>query len=70
MKFEYSDFYKFIASAGIALISLAVIVPWLFFREPFDLLLSTNELAYLSTASELDFGRLSTTKECYCERNG
>jgi len=35
-------------------------------------LVITNRLnlTYLSTASELDFGRLSTTKECYCERNG
>lgn len=48
MKFEYSDFYKFIASVGIVLISLAVIVPWLFFREPFDLLLGTEEINKLT----------------------
>ncbi|RPJ74973.1 MAG: hypothetical protein EHM20_09720 [Alphaproteobacteria bacterium] len=52
MKFEYSDFYKFIASVGIALISLAVLVPWLFFREPFDLLLKTEDITNLTPLAQ------------------
>ena len=52
MKFEYSDFYKFIASVGIALISLAVIIPWLFFRESFDLLVDTEAIAKLTPLAQ------------------
>lgn len=43
-KFEYSDFYKFIASVGITLIALSVFVPWLFLKEPFDLLQRQDEI--------------------------
>ncbi len=52
MKFEYGDFYKFIASLGIALISLAILAPWLFLREPFDLFLSSDELLELTPLAQ------------------
>ena len=45
MKFEFSDIYKFIVSLGVVLISLSVLVPWLFLKEPFDLLKTQAELA-------------------------
>jgi hypothetical protein len=51
-KFEYSDFYKFIASAGIALITLAVFVPWLFLREPFDLFQTTKGISQLTPMAQ------------------
>lgn len=51
-KFEYSDFYKFIASAGIALITLAALVPWLFLREPFDLFKSVDEISKLTPLAQ------------------
>jgi hypothetical protein len=57
MKFEYSDFYKFIASLGIALISLAVLVPWLFLREPFDLLLKSDDIIKLTPLAQSIIGQ-------------
>lgn len=41
---EYGDYYKFIASAGIALIVGAVAIPWLFLREPFDLAVEASKI--------------------------
>lgn len=52
MKFEYGDFYKFLVSLGVALIGLSLVVPWLFLREPFDLLLTTTDLAELTPLAE------------------
>ena len=52
MKVEYSDLYKFVTSIGIALISLSVLVPWLFFREPFDLLLKQDEVKLLTPLAQ------------------
>jgi len=49
---EYGDFYKFIVSIGIALIIAAVVLPWLFLREPFDLLLDSNQLARLTPSAQ------------------
>lgn len=40
MKFEFGDLYKFIVSLGVVLLMSAVIIPWLFLREPFDILKS------------------------------
>jgi hypothetical protein len=45
---EYGDYYKFIASAGIALIAGAVVVPWMFLREPFDLVIEASKIALLT----------------------
>ncbi|WP_336234816.1 hypothetical protein [Achromobacter dolens] len=44
MKFEFGDLYKFVVSLGVVLISLAVLAPWLFLKEPFDLFRSEAEL--------------------------
>jgi len=45
---EYGDYYKFIASAGIALIAGAVAIPWLFLREPFDLAIEASKIGLLT----------------------
>jgi hypothetical protein len=45
---EYGDYYKFVASAGIALIAGAVVVPWMFLREPFDLAIEASKIALLT----------------------
>lgn len=37
MKFEFGDLYKFIVSLGVVIISISVLVPWLFLKESFDL---------------------------------
>lgn len=40
MKFEYGDLYRFIVSAGIALITLSLLTAWGFLSTPIDTLLS------------------------------
>jgi hypothetical protein len=45
---EYGDYYKFVASAGIALIAGAVVVPWMFLREPFDLAVEASKIGLLT----------------------
>ena len=51
---EYGDYYKFRVSVGIALIIVSFVAPWLFLREPFDLLLENTQLTHLTpTAQEL-----------------
>jgi hypothetical protein len=49
---DYGDFYKFVASAGIALIAGAVAVPWLFLREPFDLTIESSKLQTLTPLAQ------------------
>lgn len=44
MKFEFGDLYKFVVSLGVVLISLSVLAPWLFLKEPFDLFKTEIEL--------------------------
>ncbi len=51
-KLEYSDFYKFLASLGIVLISLATVLPWLFLRESFDALVSIDDLSNLTSSAQ------------------
>lgn len=52
MNFEYEDFYKFIVSIGIGLLSLAVLVPWLFLKEPFDLLTPEADIQTLTPIAQ------------------
>jgi hypothetical protein len=49
---EYGDYYKFIASAGIALIAGAVVVPWMFLHEPFDLAIEASKIPLLTPDSQ------------------
>ncbi len=44
MKFEFGDLYKFVVSLGVVLISLSILGPWLFLKEPFDLFKTEAEL--------------------------
>ncbi len=53
MKLEFGDLYKFVVSVGIALISLAFIVPWLFLKEPFDLFKTKEELTHISAVARI-----------------
>lgn len=52
MKIEYSDFYKFVVSIGVGIISLAILIPWLFLREPFDLFHSQEDLSLLTPLAQ------------------
>lgn len=52
MKFEFGDLYRFIVSLGVVLIGLALIGPWLFFKEPFDLLRTQAELNALTAVGK------------------
>lgn len=40
---DFSDLHKFIVSLGVILISLALILPWLFLRESFGILVTLDE---------------------------
>jgi hypothetical protein len=49
---EYGDFYKFVVSLGIALVLAAILAPWLFLREPFDLMIEASRLSQLTPAAQ------------------
>lgn len=44
MKFEFGDLYRFVVSLGVVLISISILAPWLFLKEPFDLFKTKAEL--------------------------
>lgn len=48
MKFEFGDLYKFTVSLGVVLITLSIMAPWLFLKEPFDLFRPATEINALS----------------------
>jgi len=53
-QFEYTDLNKFFVSIGVFLIGLTFILPWLFFRENFDLLIKSEDLkTYTDTARDI-----------------
>jgi hypothetical protein len=49
---EYGDYYKFVASAGIALLVAAILLPWMFLREPFDLAIDAAKIAQLTPEAQ------------------
>lgn len=49
---DFSDIHKFIVSTGLVLIFFAILVPWLFFREKFDLLLNIDDLNKLTDVAQ------------------
>lgn len=49
---DFSDIHKFIVSTGLALIFFAILIPWLFFREKFDLLLNIDDLKNLTGVAQ------------------
>lgn len=52
MKFEFGDLYKFIVSLGVVLITLSILAPWLFLKEPFDLFRPDSEINALSEVAK------------------
>lgn len=58
---EYSDFYKFIASIGVVLISIAVLFPWLLLQEPFDVALKTSDITTLTYEAQVIIAMRQTT---------
>ncbi|HCE3705934.1 TPA: hypothetical protein NG682_004729 [Vibrio parahaemolyticus] len=52
MKFEFGDLYKFIVSLGVVLITISIMVPWFFLKEPFDLFRPVNEINALSEVAK------------------
>jgi hypothetical protein len=51
-KLEYSDLYKFLVSLGVVLISLSLVVPWLFLRESFDILIKASDISDLTPTAQ------------------
>lgn len=52
MKFEFGDLYKFTVSLGVVLITLSIMAPWLFLKEPFDLFRPASEISALSEVAK------------------
>jgi hypothetical protein len=49
---EYGDFYKFITSLGTGLIGISILTPWIFLREPFDLLNKQKDIDALTPVAK------------------
>jgi|GEM_PF-2104916 len=65
-KFEYSDLYKFLVSAGIVLIGLAVLLPWFYLKESFDLFVETKKILLLPKEAQIVInGRQSFISDLY-----
>jgi hypothetical protein len=52
MKFEFGDLYKFIVSLGVVLITISILAPWMFLKEPFDLFRPESEINALSDVAK------------------
>jgi hypothetical protein len=52
VKFDFGDLYKFIVSAGLALVGMSILSVWLIFKEPFDLNIKESELLLLTPAAQ------------------
>ena len=50
-QFEYNDLNKFFVSVGVFLIGLTFLLPWLYLRENFNLLITEDNLNTLTTIS-------------------
>jgi hypothetical protein len=51
-KIEYSDLNKFLVSIGVALMAISILILWLFFKEPFDLLIDKDRLDHLTNLAK------------------
>lgn len=51
MRFEFQDINRFLVSCGIVLIALAALMPWLFLREPLEVIFSISEYEGLEEKS-------------------
>lgn len=51
-KIEYSDRHRFIASIGVALIAISAALPFLYLKEPFDLLLEKDKINLLTPKAQ------------------
>jgi hypothetical protein len=49
---DFSDYYKFVVSLGVLLIALALLLPWLFLREAFDLQVTAEAIGRLPIESQ------------------
>lgn len=52
MKFEYADLYRFSVSAGLVLLTLSFLAPWLLLREPLDVLYPVSDQELLTEMSQ------------------
>ena len=58
---EYSDPYRFLVSAGIVLIGLGMLLPWLLLQVSLDIVISTVDLAQLTPAAQAIVNRRQTS---------
>ncbi|CAM4067964.1 hypothetical protein D3C81_752790 [compost metagenome] len=52
MKFDFGDLYKFVVSAGLALVGMSILSVWLIFKEPFDLNVKESDLLLLTPVAQ------------------
>lgn len=52
-QFEYNDLNKFFVSVGVFLIGLTFLLPWLFLKENFDLLVKVEDLNKLTFSAKI-----------------
>ncbi|MBH3426387.1 hypothetical protein [Pseudomonas alkylphenolica] len=52
MKFDFGDLYKFVVSAGLALVGMSILSVWLIFKEPFDLKIKESDLLLLTPIAQ------------------
>jgi hypothetical protein len=66
-KIEYSDLNKFLVSVGVALMAISILIVWLFFKEPFDLLIEQKTLDNLTeTAKTIIVNRQGQVSHLLC----
>lgn len=66
-KIEYSDLNKFLVSVGVALMTISILIIWLFFREPFDLLIQKDNLENLTeVAKSIIISRQGQVNQLLC----
>ena len=58
---EYSDPYRFLVSAGIVLIGLSLLLPWLLLQVSLDIVITTVDLAQLTPAAQAIVERRQTS---------
>jgi hypothetical protein len=49
---EYNDLNKFYVSIGVTLLAITFALPWLYIKEPFDLLIKTDDLHNYTTYAQ------------------
>mgnify|MGYP000140796305 CR=1 FL=1 len=64
MNLDFSDRYKFLSSLGVALVILSLTGSWLFYKEPYDLLIEVDQINKLTPIAQ----KAIEVRQFYIER--